>query len=249
MIILTGAELVRAANQAGVPRARPNLRMQVSCRLLRFTASREAEPEFKFSHEADRPDACVNHRPPVQHEPGHGDVHWHLPKAVEARLRRSSPKQPAKPNPFCVGWDTNANYIYWSQRHNKVSPVVAGVIGAIVTLAVAGIIFGLVMFFAGVRFHRRKSELRNYKGNQKLASDTDLVIPKGGAVVGAAVETPGSPRGGHERVGSWELKHKEDYPNIAAPTAAARRPSFEDDHIDDIGAPPYRRPTEPSERV
>ena len=139
-----------------------------------------------------------------------------------------------------------------STSHNHLSPAVAGVIGAVITLVVAGMIFGLVMLIGGVRLYRnkgQKSDLGGFKGGQKLASDKDLTLPKGGAVVGATIETPGSPvTGGHERVGSWELK-QHDMPNIAASHPAVRRPSFEDDDVGDIGAAPYRKPTEPDERV
>ena len=136
-------------------------------------------------------------------------------------------------------------------HHGPVSPVVGGVIGAIVALVIAALIFGAIMLVSGLRFHRvksRKSELGGFKGSQKLASDNDLTLPKGGAIVGATVETPGSPTGGHERVGSWELK-QHDLPNIDA-THPARRPSYEqDDDIGDIGAHPFRDPVKPDERV
>ena len=135
-----------------------------------------------------------------------------------------------------------------SGHHHGVSPAVAGAIGAIVTLVVAGLLFGLLMLIAGVRLHRvqsRKSEMGGFKGSQKLASDQDLTLPKGGAIVGATIETPASPVvGGHERVGSWELKQN-DLPNIAASHPTARRPSFEED---DIGSSPFR-PVKPDERV
>ena len=161
-------------------------------------------------------------------------------------------------NIFCAAWNvelqqtssgSSSSSSSSSSGHDKVSPAVAGVIGAIVTLVLAGCIFGLVMLVGGVRLHRvksRKSELGGFKGSQKLASDKDLTIPKDGAVVGASVEQPSSPvAGGHERVGSWELKQNEaGLPNIVAPEA--RRPSFEDD---DIGASPFREPVKPDERV
>lgn len=87
-------------------------------------------------------------------------------------------------------------------RHGgAVSPAAAGGIGAVVALAVAGIVFAATMLFGGVRLHRpegrRKSDLGGFKGGQKMRSDQDLSLPnKGGTVVS----------GGHERVGSWELK-------------------------------------------
>lgn len=155
---------------------------------------------------------------------------------------------------FCAYWNAsdslNAETV--SSSHGRVSPAVGGVIGALVALVIAGIIFGALMLLGGLRFHRvksRKSELGGFKGSQKLASDKDLTLPKGGAMMGATVETPGSPLpGGHERVGSWELK-QHDIPNIAA-THPARRPSFEDDDdVGDIGTAPFRAPTQPDERV
>jgi hypothetical protein len=153
---------------------------------------------------------------------------------------------------FCAFWnasDSITAYQLEDSGHHGLSPAVSGVIGAIVALVVAGLLFGLLMLLAGIRLHRvksRKSELGGFKGSQKLASDKDLTLPKGGAVVGATVETPGSPvPGGHERVGSWELKQN-DLPNIAAPHPAVRRPSFEED---DIGASPFRDPVKPDERV
>ena len=153
---------------------------------------------------------------------------------------------------FCSFWNTTNSLTGTitepSSSHNKLSPAVSGVIGAVVALVVAGIIFGAFMLVGGVRFHRvhsRKSELGGFKGSQKLASDKDLTLPKGSAVVGATVETPGSPvAGGHERVGSWELK-QHDIPNIAA-THPARRPSFEEDDDVDIA---NRKPVKPDERV
>lgn len=138
-----------------------------------------------------------------------------------------------------------------TSRHGQVGPVIAGVIGALVTLAVAALIFLAVMLFAGLRFHRvyrQKTDVGGYKGSQKLASDKDLVLPKDGAVVHTE-ETPGSPmQAGHERVGSWELKQNEaNVPNVAAPGfAGLRRPSHEED---DLGAAPWQKPVQPDERV
>lgn len=107
--------------------------------------------------------------------------------------------------PFCAAAEDR----YPGRRSSSgLSPVVSGIIGAVVTLALVAMILGAVMLFAGVRFHRssggsRKSDLGGFKGGRKMASDQDLTIPKGGAVVGAVFETPSQ---GHERHGSWELK-------------------------------------------
>lgn len=154
---------------------------------------------------------------------------------------------------FCSYWNTSdslaGDFTEQDSSHHGVSPVVGGVIGAIVALVLAGMIFGAIMLIGGVRMHRvhsRKSELGGFRGSQKLASDKDLTLPKGGAIVGATVETPGSPvPGGHERVGSWELKNH-DLPNIAG-AHPAHRPSFEED--DDVGDIGNRKPVRPDERV
>ena len=173
---------------------------------------------------------------------------------------------------FCAAWNqtlmTGVDYGSSGGGSGRgVSPAVGGVIGAVVTLVIAGLAFALAMLVGGVRLHRvqqgsHKSELGGFKGGQKMRSDQDLAIPKGGAVVGATVESsssPGaSPTGGHERVGSWELKHNEaGLPNIAGAGAGAgdlggqqqqmpQRPSFEDD---DIGSNPFRDPVKADERV
>lgn len=157
------------------------------------------------------------------------------------------------PSMFCAYWD--ASYSLTASEltaRGPVTPVIAGVIGALVALVVAGLVFAAVMLIGRFRFHRiysQKNEMGGYKGSQKLASDKDLVLPKGGVAVGEQ-EVPGSPvRGGHERVGSWELKQNEaGLPNIAAQTHE-RRPSFENDDVPDIGAAPWQKPVQPDERV
>lgn len=105
-------------------------------------------------------------------------------------------------------------------------PAVAGIIGAIITLAIVGGVFGAAVLCCGVRFHRRrgrqrksKSEMGGFKGAEKLPSDTDLTVVKGGTGFGASVvgkgaaweEGQGQGQGqgqGHERVGSWELSDR-----------------------------------------
>jgi Histidine phosphatase superfamily (branch 2) len=134
------------------------------------------------------------------------------------------------------------------------SPVVGGVIGAVVTMAVLGLVIAVAMLFGGIRLYRqrtkRRSELNGFKGGEKLASDQDLTIPKGGA--GASVTAAGVPPAkGHERVGSWELgeqsKAKEaQLPDLKAPATPGRRPSFEED---DLHVSPFADPVKPNDRV
>jgi hypothetical protein len=130
-----------------------------------------------------------------------------------------------------------------SPDHHRLSPAVAGVIGAVVTLVVAALLFAAVMVLGGVRLHRierrGQSDLGGFKGGNKLASDQDLTLPKGGA--GATIihaENPAypAPVRGHERVGSWELrdqaKAEEAQGRMMNPAAIRpRRPSYEEDEM------------------
>ena len=126
-------------------------------------------------------------------------------------------------NLFCEAIESNlsnktsSGSIISASGNNKISPVVAGIIGAIVTLALL-IIAALALIFFGFRIaHREKknpaakngdlgvlkrSGSGGFKGAEKLASDTDLAL-KGGA--GASVIR-------HERVGSWELNNSPKSP-------------------------------------
>ncbi|ETI21138.1 hypothetical protein G647_07482 [Cladophialophora carrionii CBS 160.54] len=145
-----------------------------------------------------------------------------------------------------------------SPSHHGLSPAVAGVIGALVTLAVAALLFAAVMLLGRVRFHRvpkrRRSDLNGFKGGNKLASDQDLTIPKGGA--GATVihnEDPAypAPVRGHERVGSWELRDQakaEEAQGQGLNTVASRprRPSYEED---EMPISPYTPPAAPHDHV
>lgn len=117
-----------------------------------------------------------------------------------------------------------------SSAHPAMKPAIAGVIGAMVALVVAGLMFLVAMLLFGVRFRRvvgrRRGPLGGFKGSEKLASDVDVSVVKGGVgatVVGKKGEgggegwVGGEEQGqGHERVGSWELRD-------------AGRPSFEAD--------------------
>lgn len=138
-----------------------------------------------------------------------------------------------------------------SSYQRGLSPTIAGVVGAVVTLAVAALFVGAVMLFGGARVYRvrskRRSKLGGFKGAEKLASDQDLTLPKGGA--GAVVTTSGetAPMRGHERVGSWELKDQakaEDTRGqvLSAGAPRPRRASYEDD---DMPIDPHTLPVHP----
>lgn len=156
---------------------------------------------------------------------------------------------------FCSAFTSNNKNnpsLGGSKRGSALSPAIAGVVGAVVALAVAGILFGLLMLFAGFRVRReqrgkRKSDLAGFKGSQKLASDQDLTLPKGGAAVN--VTEPETAKG-HERVGSWELRQKAKREEAGQMGAVnlnkPRRPSYEDDEIQ---IDPYAPAVKPHDHV
>jgi len=99
------------------------------------------------------------------------------------------------------GSDSGSSSPAPSTSSNEVSPQVAGVIGAAVTIGVIVLAIAAAVLFGGLRVHRSgdkriTSSFGGFKGAEKLASDTDLTIAKGGA--GPSIVR-------HERVGSWEL--------------------------------------------
>jgi hypothetical protein len=146
----------------------------------------------------------------------------------------------ASPSLFCAGVEGGTGELVLPSRakQSAISPAVGGVIGATVTLVVAGVLFGLAMLLGGVRLHRvqrsKQSELGGFKGSRKLASDPDLSLASKGAPPAGISFVPDSKRG-HERVGSWELRQKEY-------GGARERESF--DAIDAVA-----KPVLPDERV
>ncbi len=84
-------------------------------------------------------------------------------------------------------------------------PAVAGVIGALVALAVVGLAVLAAMLIGGVRFYvagkhagsggmEDGAAVGGFKGSERKAADTDVAVSKTGV--------------GHERHGSWELGNK-----------------------------------------
>ena len=131
---------------------------------------------------------------------------------------------------------------------NALSPAVSGVLGAVIALVVAALIFALAMLVGGVRLHRKKTlAAGGFHGPAKLTPDRDVEVTGGGAAKNGATvagreaptqpEVGGSVPGGHERIGSWEMK--EPASNLP-PDSNRMRFSFEDDGDDD-----YRRAVDP----
>jgi hypothetical protein len=136
-----------------------------------------------------------------------------------------------------------------SQSSGGISPAIAGVLGAVVTIAAFVLFISLAVLFGGVRFYRngskRQSALGGFKGAEKLASDTDLTVAKTGA--GGAVVR-------HERVGSWELNDaaKKDADakndrNLDRIVSNADYSKHDDDGISVVS--PFEDPVRADERV
>lgn len=126
------------------------------------------------------------------------------------------------PTLFCAGIQANeangnssssprysGNY---SSMSSRMSPAVGGVIGTLVALAVVALAGLAAFFLGGLRVRRRRGErqdagvqrsssLGGFKGAEKMASDKDLSLARGG--------------GRHERVGSWEMGGPATPPNVA----------------------------------
>jgi hypothetical protein len=145
-----------------------------------------------------------------------------------------------------------------SSHGNSISPAVGGVLGACLALIVAGLIFALVMLVGGVRLHRKKTlQAGGFRGPVKMTPDRDVEVVGGGGagktgavVVGreapAEQEAGGSVVGGHERIGSWEMKE----PASQLPAGSDRmRFSFEDDGDEDYrrAIDPFADPVKPKE--
>ncbi|MCJ1314054.1 hypothetical protein MMC25_007734 [Agyrium rufum] len=128
---------------------------------------------------------------------------------------------------FCLGYDASGGASSGgvssssgsASSGSKISPAIAGVLGAIIMIAIAGFILGLAMLLFGFRLERRhktgivktkrRSDLGGFKGSEKLASDPDLtVLSVKGKNDGAGATVIREGRG-HERVGSWELNDNE----------------------------------------
>ncbi|KAI9828124.1 MAG: hypothetical protein M1832_003651 [Thelocarpon impressellum] len=109
-------------------------------------------------------------------------------------------------------WGSSPSATPSASRKRALKPAVAGALGAAVTLGVLFLCAAAAALVFGVRVSRvgrRRSDLGGFKGSEKLASDADLArvlpAPAAAVVAGATV------KGGHERVGSWELRDRNEH--------------------------------------
>ncbi|CAG7919063.1 unnamed protein product [Penicillium olsonii] len=141
---------------------------------------------------------------------------------------------------FCTGALGEGNS---TPEKKRIAPAVAGVIGAVVTLAVVSITAVIGFLLCGAcpiksRKGSARSSLGGFKGPGKLASDTDVSFrnpiwsaskpdtadPSDGIQAGVVVQ-------GHERHGSWEMgEGKKETETVQSD--GARESPFGDEHED-----------------
>ncbi|PSN72749.1 phosphoglycerate mutase-like protein, partial [Corynespora cassiicola Philippines] len=177
---------------------------------------------FSFQNGTEFEGALIAH-PMFNNGPSRTNMRWTEFQELVGQVMVSAYgdwcRQCDSPALFCWGVSSSSSSSSNGNGGSSVSPTVAGVIGAVISLAVAGLVFAAAMLLGGVRVHRvrgsKKAELGGFKGSAKLASDADVSVPKGGAAAGivsfgaAAGGNDGGRKMGHERVGSWELRQKE----------------------------------------
>ncbi|KAK4465979.1 histidine phosphatase superfamily [Cladorrhinum samala] len=130
---------------------------------------------------------------------------------------------------FCAAADGNGNGgwgsgndggggrgLFGEGRRGGLSPTAAGAVGAVVTLAVTGLVLLVTMLVGGLRFHKAAGAKRGsffgggFKGPEKKEDDADVEYAKGGVR--------------HERTGSWELRDgvkKSSGPGLSVNTVGA----------------------------
>lgn len=129
-----------------------------------------------------------------------------------------------------------------SKKKKEMAPAVAGVIGAVVTLAVIGLLAALGFFFWNMRKRQgnHKPSLGGFKGTGKLASDTDVTFRSpiwGGAKSAPAEQNEDIASGivvrGHERLGSWEMgQQKKEIEDVDSTTQRCTS-TLEDENEDE----------------
>ncbi|KAJ5690328.1 hypothetical protein N7462_004720 [Penicillium macrosclerotiorum] len=141
---------------------------------------------------------------------------------------------------FCAGVLDSTNPD--SEKKKKdLSPAVAGVIGAVVTIVVIGFLAVIGFFMCGVQKRRKdhKPSLGGFKGTNKLASDTDVTFrsPIWGGSKTANTDQNDVAGGiivhGHERLGSWEMGQQKK--EVEGVQSTSQRPfsALEDENEDE----------------
>jgi hypothetical protein len=121
---------------------------------------------------------------------------------------------------FCSGV-LNEEQSNNNKGSDGISPAVGGVIGAVVTIVVLALIgiFGFLVY-SWRNKRLRKPSFGGFKGNRKLASDTDLTF-KDPQWENDTVKPPQASARGYERHGSWEMGNQKLPPKVTDQTSNA----------------------------
>lgn len=139
------------------------------------------------------------------------------------------------PTLFCLGiLGQNKEGSSGTGKKKGLSLQAAGGIGAAVTIAVFGFIASLA--FLVTRFRKPRADRGGFKGDRKMASDTDVTFKDPVWGDGNGTQGAGRPAGGgHGRLGSWEMKKNEEQKE-AGPAAvmSSTRAPLSNDAEDDL---------------
>ncbi|KAI9928319.1 hypothetical protein ASPWEDRAFT_443121 [Aspergillus wentii DTO 134E9] len=173
------------------------------------------------------------------HGPSKVDIHY---SEFEAEMENISMRSAED---WCLKCNSRAVFCsgLFSEHHNQpaskkgISPAVGGVIGAVVTLVVLALAAVIGFLIYGFRTNRwRKPSLGGFKGNGKMASDSDITFknPIWGDVKVAEGQRPdeneagGTIVRGNERSGSWEMR-QQGQRNRGNPNGAQQNNPFQDE--------------------
>ncbi|KAJ5159939.1 uncharacterized protein N7482_006943 [Penicillium canariense] len=156
---------------------------------------------------------------------------------------------------FCTGVLENDRSD--TKEKKGMAPAVAGVIGAVVTLVVIGLLAILGFFICGMRKRQGslKPRLGGFKGNSKLASDTDVTFRSpiwGASKVASADQNEDIAGGiivrGNERLGSWEMGQQKEAGDVES-TSQRHVSRLEDENEDEWRIHSGLQPVKVRERV
>lgn len=228
---------------------------------------------FRNGTEEQRDQTPFQSYPLFNHGPSETDMRWQDFQAEAARLSLGSVSEWCEAcqasTVFCPAF--NASLFRAAAEAadggdasggKPISPGVAGVLGAVVALIIAALFFAMAMLLGGVRLHRKKKAAAGggFQGDAKMPADRDVEVrgndhKAGATVVGreASVDegqVGGPVAGGHERVGSWEMKQP-DSGGLGAAASQRSRLSFEEDVDEDDrrAMDPFADPVKADERV
>lgn len=158
------------------------------------------------------------------------------------------------PTLFCAGILSNSKQAPTTKHNGPMDPKVAGGIGAVVTFIVLVSLITLGCLIVALR--KRKPDRGGFKGDRRMASDTDVTFkhPAWGDGSKESQEPGATAAGGHGRLGSWEMMGNKES-NGSSPTTSpaksvpASRSPFGEDNEDEVLVHSFVEPAKVREYV